>query len=203
MWGHVSKWRVAQRNHLCIPPQRTVQDRSVLERSDRQMGGKDLWERCVNANERWQSTARTLHRLLWGRLGSVGRALAGFPPSIVRPSAFSSRPPPTSNNRPPSRTLTERSSAVPPKTLENVGICWHVKNYPRLTAFSDFFAVFMVVINICQMCCPTPLYFWYIFYVLTNLFYYLYIYTKEFSWIYSVNWNNINANILIYCIMFA
>ena len=40
-------------------------------------------------------------------------------------------------------------------------------------------------------------------YVLTNLIYYLYIYTKEFSWMYFVNWNISNFNVLIYFIIFV
>ena len=53
----------------------------------------------------------------WGRFGNArgGGELAGFPLSIVRPSAFSSRFPLTSNDRPPSRTPTGRF----PKNVAN------------------------------------------------------------------------------------
>ena len=65
----------------------------------------------IAQQERWQSATRTLaerskngiHGLYedaWGTFGGGG--LAGFPPSIVRPSAFSSLPPPP----PPPRPLT-------------------------------------------------------------------------------------------------
>ena len=75
---------------------------------------------------------------VWGRLGSVGRALAGFLQSIVRPSALSCRPPPTSNDRPPSRTLTERSSGVPPKTLQIFDMSKTLRNPLRpLTTTND------------------------------------------------------------------
>ena len=50
---------------------------------------------------------RTLGERSWGGGG------AGFSSYIVRPLAVLSRPPPTCNDRPPSRTLTERSSGVP------------------------------------------------------------------------------------------
>ena len=141
VWAHVSKWGVAylRGNLLFIPPHRTVQDLYSVgrQRLGRQKGGKDLVERWVNANERWQRAARTGTWTVWGRLGSIGRALAGFPPSIVRPSAFLSRPPPTSKDRTSSRTLTQRSSGVPSRTLENVETFWHVKNFPWPSAFSD------------------------------------------------------------------
>ena len=51
---------------------------------------KNLGERWVNANEHWQSSKNGTW-VAWGRLGNFGKALAGFPSSIVRPSAFSSR----------------------------------------------------------------------------------------------------------------
>ena len=63
VWAHVSKWGVAylRGNLLFIPPHRTVQDLYSVgrQRLGRQKGGKDLVERWVNANERWQSAART------------------------------------------------------------------------------------------------------------------------------------------------
>ena len=93
--------------------------RSVPERLVRQKGSKHLGERWVNANERWQSAARTVHGLYedaWGALG--GRLLCFLRPSCAR-LRFHPDPPSTSSDRPPFRTLTERSSGAPPRTLEN------------------------------------------------------------------------------------
>ena len=70
----------------------------------------------MNANERWQSSARAVHGLYEDAWGALGGRLLGFSPSIVRVCVFILTPM-TSNVRPPSRTLTERSLGVLPNTL--------------------------------------------------------------------------------------
>ena len=66
-WAHVSKWWVAQRNLIFIPPHRTLQD---------------LWERWVNANERRQSPATTVRGLYEDAWGALEARLRPFPDDL-------------------------------------------------------------------------------------------------------------------------
>ena len=76
--------------------------RSVLERLGFQKGGKDLWEWWVNANERWQSAARTV--VYMDCMRTLGEPWEGARWIFHRPSFAC-----LCSDRPPSRTLTERS----------------------------------------------------------------------------------------------
>ena len=132
-------------NFLFIPPHtchRTVQDLySDGTGTLRSTEGRQRLRRAVselNANERWQSAARTLHGLYMRTPGERWEGACWVSTAHRAPFCVSHPDPqPTSNDRPLSRTLTERSSGISPRTLENVANFWHVKNSPRPHAFSD------------------------------------------------------------------